>query len=292
MDNAIQIPWGFGLGSFAATGAQLASTIGGHTTPKEALSNIISIGLDSFLPLPFSRISPIDEPAAFLMDTATPSAFRPFLEFVMNKDGLGREIYNNRQSRAGDAYTGGDNIPEMYKQAARFLFDATNGGIDWSPNTMYFFANNYADGIMRGISGVSGLAMSATGFKEFDPKRDSIVFESFFGSPSNFDARQFSNVENKIKDIERRMNTLKSNNPVGYSEYLQDNPTHKYLVDYYNSQVNGQLRDIRKMMNDIRINREYTPKERGEMLDNLKPIQNLVKRNLLTAFEQISELTP
>jgi len=292
MDNAIQIPWGFGLGSFAATGAQLASTIGGHTTPKEALSNIISIGLDSFLPLPFSRISPIDEPAAFLMDTATPSAFRPFLEFVMNKDGLGREIYNNRQSRAGDAYTGGDNIPEMYKQAARFLFDATNGGIDWSPNTMYFFANNYADGIMRGISGVSGLAMSATGFKEFDPKRDSIVFESFFGSPSNFDARQFSNVENKIKDIERRLNTLKSNNPVGYSEYLQDNPTHKYLVDYYNSQVNGQLRDIRKMMNDIRINREYTPKERGEMLDNLKPIQNLVKRNLLTAFEQISELTP
>ena len=292
MDNAIQIPWGFGLGSFAATGAQLASTIGGHTTPKEALSNIISIGLDSFLPLPFSRISPIDEPAAFLMDTATPSAFRPFLEFVMNKDGLGREIYNNRQSRAGDAYTGGDNIPEMYKQAARFLFDATNGGIDWSPNTVYFFANNYADGIMRGISGISSLAMSATGFKEFDPKRDSIVFESFFGSPSNFDARQFSSVENQIKDIERRMNTLKSNNPVGYSEYLQDNPTHKYLVDYYNSQVNGQLRDIRKMMNDIRINREYTPKERGEMLDNLKPIQNLVKRNLLTAFEQISELTP
>lgn len=292
MDNAIQIPWGFGLGAFAATGAQLASTIGGHTTPKEALSNVISIGLDSFLPLPFSRISPIDDPAAFLMDTATPSAFRPFLEFVMNKDGLGREIYNNRQSRAGDAYTGGDNIPEMYKQAARFLFDATNGGIDWSPNTMYFFANNYADGIMRGVSGVSSLAMSVTGYKEFDPKRDSIVFESFFGSPSNFDARQFSSVENQIKDIERRMNTLKSNNPAGYSDYLQNNPTHKYLVDYYNSQVNGRLRDIRKMMNDIRINREYTPKERGEMIDNLKPVQNLIKRNLLTAFEQISDLKP
>lgn len=292
MDNAIQIPWGFGLGAFAATGAQLASTIGGHTTPKEALSNVISIGLDSFLPLPFSRISPIDDPAAFLMDTATPSAFRPFLEFVMNKDGLGREIYNNRQSRAGDAYTGGDNIPEMYKQAARFLFDATNGGIDWSPNTLYFFANNYADGIMRGVSGVSSLAMSVTGYKEFDPKKDSIIFESFFGSPSNFDARQFSSVENQIKDIERRMNTLKSNNSAGYSDYLQNNPTHKYLVDYYNSQVNGQLRDIRKMMNDIRINREYTPKERGEMIDNLKPVQNLIKRNLLTAFEQISDLKP
>ena len=292
MDNAIQIPWGFGLGAFAATGAQLASTVGGHTTPKEALSNVLAIGLDSFLPLPFSRISPLDDPAAFLMDTATPSAFRPFLEFVMNKDGLGREIYNNRQSRAGDAYTGGDNIPQMYKSAARFLFDATTGGIDWSPNTMYFFANNYADGIMRGISGLTGLTMSVTGYKDFNPKTDSIAFESFFGSPSNFDARQFSNVENQIKDIERRLKTLKETNPDGYARYVRDNPTYQDLVDYYNSEVNRDLRDIRKDMNDIRINPSLTPKERSELLDNYKPVQNLIKRNLLTAFEQISDLKP
>jgi hypothetical protein len=292
MDNAIQIPWGFGLGAFAATGAQLASTIGGHTTPKEAMSNVLAIGLDSFLPLPFSRISPLDDPAAFLMDTATPSAFRPFLEFVMNKDGLGREIYNNRQSRAGDAYTGGDNIPQMYKSAARFLFDVTTGGIDWSPNTMYFFANNYADGIMRGISGLTGLTMSVTGYKEFNPKTDSIAFESFFGSPSNFDARQFSNVENRIKDIERRLKTLKETNPDGYARYVRDNPTYQDLVDYYNSEVNRDLRDIRKDMNDIRINPSLTPKERSELIDNYKPVQNLIKRNLLTAFEQISDLKP
>ena len=60
-DNPIQLPWGFGLGAFAATGAQLA---GAASSPSnnlgDAMANIVNIGLDSFLPLPVSRMSPID----------------------------------------------------------------------------------------------------------------------------------------------------------------------------------------------------------------------------------------
>jgi hypothetical protein len=109
----------------------------------------LSVMMDSFLPLPVSRINMFDNFPAWLMDSALPSAARPLFEWQMNIDALGREIYNNRQTRVGDAYTGGDNIPELYKSAARTLADVTNGAIDWSPNTLYFFANNYADGPMR-----------------------------------------------------------------------------------------------------------------------------------------------
>jgi hypothetical protein len=114
------------------------------------------------------------------MDSATPSAFRPFMEYVMNVDSLGREIYNNRQSRAGNAYTGGDNIPEGYKSASRMLFDITQGGIDVSPNSLYFFASNYVDGVARLGNGAYNLGLAATGEKAFNPKTDTILFDRVF----------------------------------------------------------------------------------------------------------------
>ena len=79
------------------------------------------------------------------------AAIQPASSYLVNQSriGLGREIYNNRQSRNNDAYTGGDNIPEFFKDAARLLYNMSDGKIDVSPNTMYFFANNYLDGVSR-----------------------------------------------------------------------------------------------------------------------------------------------
>jgi hypothetical protein len=39
-DFVVQLPWGFGLGAFAAAGAQLAAVIGGRHTLQDALSNV------------------------------------------------------------------------------------------------------------------------------------------------------------------------------------------------------------------------------------------------------------
>ena len=285
VETPIQIPWGFGLGAFAAAGGQLASIGMGNTTIKEALTNIALIGMDSFLPLPVSRINPMEQPAAWLMDSALPSALRPFLEWTMNLDGLGREIYNNRQSRYGDAYTGGDNIPEMYKSAARMLYNATSGGVDVSPNTLYFFANNYLDGVSRLGAGAMNIGMVAAGEKEFNPKTDTILFDSFFGAPSNIDARQFSNAEKKIESIKKRMETLKVNNPERYADYISENPTHRLIVDTYNRQVNQTLRDLREQANKYRRMQGLSVKERTELVKNIVSAQNLVKRNILNMMD-------
>jgi hypothetical protein len=284
-DIIFQMPWGFGLGAFAAAGAQIASVGLGNTSVKDVLTNTFLIGMDSFLPLPVSRISPMDQPAAWLMDSALPSALRPFLEWTMNVDGLGRQIYNNRQSRFGDAYTGGDNIPEMYKAAARMFYEATNGAVDWSPNTMYFFANNYLDGVTRLGHGTYNIALVGTGNKEFNPKTDTLVFDSFFGAPSNIDAREFSNVENKILDIKKRLNSLADNNPDQYAKYVEKNPMHLALVSSYDQQVNQTLRDLREQANVYRRMQGLTPKERNELVKSTVQMQNLVKRNLLDTFE-------
>jgi hypothetical protein len=256
----------------------------GNNSVKDTLLNIKDVGLDSFLPLPASRINMWDNPAAWAMDSATPSLFRPFFEYAMNMDGLGREIYNNRQTRSGDAYTGGDNIPELYKDAAKLLANVTNGAVDFSPNTMYFFANNYADGLTRLIHNSYNIGMVAAGQKEFNPKTDTLAFDSFFGAKSNFDAREFSKIENQIKDKERKLNMFK-NDPERYMDYVSANPFDQGIVDMYNKGVNGDLKKARELANKYRAMPGLTPKERKELLDNVKEQQNLIKRNLIISFK-------
>jgi hypothetical protein len=285
-DVIIQIPWGFGLGAFASAGAQIASIASGRTSLLDAFGNIIVTGLDSFMPLPVSRISPIDNFPAFAMDSVTPSMFRPFFEYVMNLDGLGRQIYNNRQSRFGDAYTGGDNIPEMYKKAARELFDATNGAVDWSPNTMYFFANNYFDGIAKMASSATNVGLTVAGAKEFDPKSDMVFISSFIGSKSNIDAREFSSIEKQVKKMEQRINSLRDR-PEQLEKFMEDNPNAYSAVQFYNMQVNGTLRNIRTMANKVRANKDLTIMERKEQLKQLNDMSSLVKHRLVEAFDTL-----
>jgi hypothetical protein len=285
-DLIIQIPWGFGLGAFASAGAQIASIASGRTSLLDAFGNILVTGADSFMPLPVSRISPIDNFPAFAMDSVTPSMFRPFFEYVMNLDGLGREIYNNRQSRFGDAYTGGDNIPEMYKKAARELFDATNGAVDWSPNTMYFFANNYFDGMAKMASSATNVGLTVAGAKDFDPKNDMVFLSSFIGSKSNIDAREFSSIEKQVKAMEQRINSLKDR-PEQLEKFMEDNPTAYPAVQFYNMQVNGTLRNIRAAANKVRANKDLTIMERKEQLKQLNDMSSLVKHRLVEAFDML-----
>lgn len=286
-DIILQLPWGFGMGTFAAAGAQVASIFAGRNSVADALSNIATTALDSYLPLPVSKINMVDNFPAWALDSVAPSAVRPFFEYVMNLDGLGREIYNNRQSRYGDAYTGGDSIPELYKSAARTLFNVTNGAVDWSPNTMYFFANNYVDGMAKALTGVSNLGLTLTGKKEVDMKNDVPFLSSFLGSKSNVDAREFSNAEARIKGMEKRINALKDK-PEMFGEYMQNHAQDYYLVQYYNSAVNGSLRDLRATANTIRTNKDMTILERKQRLDEVVKLQNMVKRNILNSFESIT----
>jgi hypothetical protein len=288
-DIIFQIPWGFGLGAFASAGAQIMAFGSGNNSIKDTFNNIKDVGFDAFLPLPASRINMWENPAAWAMDSVTPSLFRPFFEYAMNLDGLGREIYNNRQTRSGDAYTGGDSIPELYKDAAKLLANITNGGIDWSPNTMYFFANNYADGLTRLIHNSYNIGMVGTMQKDFNPKTDTLAFDMFFGAKSNFDAREFSKMENMIKDKERKLNMFK-NDPERYMEYIAENPYDQGLVDMYNKGVNGDLKKARELANRYRAMPDLTIKERKELLDNIKEQQNLIKRHLIEVFKAYDDL--
>jgi hypothetical protein len=282
-----QIPWGFGLGAFAAAGAQVAGVVGGSQKISEALANIfVSIALDSFVPIPVSRIpiSDLSNIPNWALDTAAPSIVRPILEFAMNMNGLGHNINSAAQRRLGDAYTGGDNIPEAWKDFAVWAHDSTDGYIDVSPNTMYFLANSYADGVSRIGETLYGLTDIGQGRKDFSLKTDLPLFGSFFGSRSSFDAREFANVEKEIKRREKILNDFKSQ-PTKFAEYTVRHPMDEAVIEIYNKMLNKELNPLRAQDKNIRLDRNLSPADRKDLLKMNQLQENLIKRQMIDAFK-------
>jgi hypothetical protein len=283
-DSFLQLPWGFGLGAFLAMGAQVGGMAMGRSSLADGLANATTIGLDSFLPLPVARFNPANNFPAWMLDSLAPNMVRPFLEYTMNVDTFGREIYNNRMSRYGDAFTGGRHVPELYSQAARKLFEVTNAQVDVSPNTMYFFANNYIDGLSRIVHNGHGLFLTLGGTKEFDPKRDLVFMDSFFGRKSSFDAREFAEVEKTIQEKEQRLRTVRDR-PELMQRYLESNPNDPALVYIYNKLKNQQLKAIREEMNKVKAS-DLTAKERQERLRDLERLRDMTMRSIIDTFNQ------
>ena len=284
-ETPIQIPWGFGLGSFAAAGAQLASVASGQQKAGDALANVfLQVSLDSFVPIPVSRMKPADNPLAFAIDSIAPSTVRPVIEFLINKNGLGQDIYNSASGRRlGDAFLGGDKIPEMYKNAAAALWDATDGAINISPNTMYFLSNSYADGPARVFEGAFGITDTITGRKEFSAKTDLPLIGSFFGAESNIDSREWVSVK---KQIEQKVEDVKSAKlePERYARYTSHRPFDEMIVELYNKDT-AKLNKLGETMNKIRLEKGLSPKEKQEILKVYTLEQNIIKRSLIEQYK-------
>ena len=285
-ENPIQLPWGYGLGAFAAVGSQIASMLDpkNPTRTVDSLGNMATIMLDSFMPLPFSRIPISEKPGQMAFDSITPSVLRPMFEYYMNVDALGHQIYNNRQTKYGDAYTGGDNIPESFKYAAKLLADSTNGAINWSPNTMYFFFNNYADGASSLANSPINMALWLSGKKDFNAHTDTMIFDSFFGTRSNVDARQWSKVEEDLKDRSEKIKMFK-NDPVMYAKYLSSHPFDAMLTRMYDGDVNGRLKELRADANKWRTMPGLDMKTRAMLVKNAVMQENLIKYSLVQKYK-------
>jgi hypothetical protein len=288
-DKVFQVPWGFGLGAFAAAGAQLAAVAGGNGTMGDAMRNIFTqISLDSFVPIPVSRMKFSDDPLMWAVDSALPSFMRPAVEFSVNINGIGQTIYNDSNRRMGDAYLGGDNIPQVYKEIAEYLNEKTLGAIDWSPNSLYFLTNSYMDGPARALLELpTNLYDLSSGRKEFTPK-DMPFIGSFVSSESNIDAREFAEYEKDILKKEKIIKGFEENNPDRLDDYLDKYPFDDMLVKEYRHGLT-KLNKLRKEANEIRRDYASDPKERNLLIKENKAEQNLYKNDLLDGFKSYKE---
>jgi len=287
-EEMLSIPWGFGLGGFAALGSQMAlKAINDKMTTKQMFGNMLDITLDSFLPLPVSRMNPSENVGMYVLDSVTPSALRPMIEYYMNVNSFGYAIYNNRQSRNGFAYTGGDNIPQAYKDAAQLMNEITDYNVDVSPNVLYFFANNYFDGWSRMLHSLreTDLLMSGESKADLDTiSKATMVLDSFISKRSLVDQREYSKAEKEIKNIERRLTQSMKRSPEEGFEFIDRNPEAPILVESY-KEIKKQLDKLAKRKNDIREMKDLTPKMKSEELEDLKYFENALRRQLLFLYE-------
>ena len=283
-DKFMQIPWGFGLGAFASAGAQIMALASGNQSVGDAGVNLSRIYLDSFLPLPISQINPTDKPLQWVFDSIMPSALRPPLEFMMDTDSLGRQIYNNRQSKYGEAYTGGINVPEMYRDLTRKIVTLTNGEVNVQPDTLYFFANNYVDGFSKLVHGLYGTGLALQGEKTINWKTDIPGFSSFLGKQGNIDAREY---ENSRAAIEKAAGILRmfESRPEEYQAYIRRNPAAASIVQMFNATESAlkPLQQADKQVNAMDVSAD----QRKEYHDQLVLLQNMYRRNFLDTLKSL-----
>ncbi len=280
-NDYFQIPWGWGLGAFGSFGAQMGGVMFGESSLKEAIFNTIPVALESYLPIPAPKYSPLDHPLAFTIGSVTPTFVRPFIEYGFNVDEFGREIYKDRMSQFGDAYSGGENLPELYGAASRTLADATNGSISIEPNTLHFFANSYLDGLARIAHNTYGSALTVAGQKDFDPKQDlGGIADSFIGKSSSYDSREYQDFKAKIQ---RQQGVLKMyrDHPEQYDRYIESHPNAEMIDSLYNSLENGALKQVRAQLNSIRDDTSISPKDKADQIKELQVQRDMLIRSFL-----------
>jgi hypothetical protein len=285
----LQIPWGFGLGSLGAIGAQLSALAHGHITTAAAVDNIIHAASGSFLPIQPSQINITQGTGSafsFLLDSIMPSPIRPILEYAMNQDSMGNEIFNSTQGKYSNVFTGGQNIPQGYKDTAIMLAKITGYKLAVSPNTLYFFATNYADAIGRVSNFGYDIKLVANGEKSFDMKKDIPISDSFVGKASNVDAREFQSVQHQIKQKEQLLNSLKLD-PESYIKYMTEHPAEQFLVSRFNTLSNGELKRIQTDKKAIQYNQQMTPKQKEDQLKLYQYYEDALKRNLIDSFRSL-----
>jgi hypothetical protein len=283
-----QIPWGFGLGAFAATGAQVAALVTNGQSLKDFLGNTATIAADSYLPLPVARYNPIDSPFNWLISSIMPTYLRPFYEHNVNMSGLGQAIHRDYYNRYGPALAGSENIEEMYRYIAVGIRNATGGRYQPEPGEIRYFLTAYIDGIAAIASDFTNLGLVASGDKGFDPKTDLIILDSYIGNKISPDLVQFGKARPRIEALKRGYDSAISSPDPAYRErFLRDNPNAPVIVYIYNQQL-AAMRRFRQQTTAPEVFAQ-TPKERKELVKEFNKTRDVLMGQVGGLYEQYQE---
>jgi len=309
-DEFLLIPWGFGFGpSTEALGAQFAAFAMGHVKGSDFMTNTALIAAESYLPLQPAKFNPFD-PTQGAQDvsknlllggiyTFTPDLLRLPIEYVSNVNKLGQRILTKTESKYGDAYLNVDRLPEFYNDMAQGIANVGEKmGWDWqgSPETYYFLLNNLVYGLASTAANLYSLALTVTGQKEFEPKRDLFLFTSFFGKRPNPDARQYERVKyeiEKLQDIvkQKEVENITAPSKNSLAKFNVENPEVYGLIEYYKSNVAliNELREKRKEVSGEVVPGTADLAERKRLYKYYNDQLNVAKANMVVYYNSMQE---
>jgi hypothetical protein len=129
-----------------------------------------------------------------------------------------------------------------------------------------------------------GLQLTMRGQKEFDAKRDTVFFDSFLSKASDIEQREYSDAVKKIENENRRLSLFKDTNPMVYNEVIAENPAILATIEQYNK-MKSALNKLNQRGNEIRKMQGLSPKQRKDLLEQIKTQQLMYKRSIARMIE-------
>ena len=199
------------------------------------------------------------------------------MEMLTNTSGFGYQIYQET-NRYGQAYAGGDNVPQMYKDAAMWLSDATGKESDLSPNGLYFFSNNYLDGPGRLLHNIyeADLILKNKQIKNVNTvTKATMVLDSFISTKTEIISEDFQKTKNKLNNEFKKLASYKldaDKGKPGLSEYLAkpENASIELAETTWNQQIAGDLQNLQSELNALRVASEIPLKIRNQKIKDKK----------------------
>ena len=288
-DKYLQIPWGFGIGSFGAMGAQVAALGYGDQSKLEFLGNTATIVTDSYLPLPVARYNPFDENFfTWASSSLLPTAIRPMYELNVNMNGLGQRIYRSYYNKYGPSYAGSENIEEIYRDAALLIRDISMGEYRPEPNEIRYVATSYLDGIAALSADFYSWNLLASGAKDLDVKTDLVVVDNFIGNKIRPSMPKFQEANKELQDFKEKYNSFVNDpDPARAAEFRAKYPNADAIVLLYNRHTSN-MSQFREITNYEEVHAD-SPRERKRIKEKNDVSRDVLMDQVTALYETFKE---
>ena len=252
--EGIRIPLGFGIARLANTLAVSTRRFtNGTDDGGRFASNLLNHGIISgFSPLQPSDVDISKDPAAWLVNTASPQVVKPIIQLAMNKNYRGAPIYDDGSYRGPgelDYNSGYESTPDTYKHIVKALYDGTGGRVDIAPETIQFLWNSALGGAGQDVVNVVETVLDQTGLGNKSTAswyKSAPVLGGFIQSLPSVDRERYQ--QNK-ENTAHRYNQL-----VDAAQRGKDHGKYQdaaYWHEYYKA-TEKQIRKLRKARKELK----------------------------------------
>lgn len=274
--------FGFGPGGFMALGAQMSALLHGDQPVSDFSKNSLNTILSMFTPITPAQIDVTKDFTKWFLATFSPSLFKPIVEYAQNLTAIDTEIYNAHPSRFSEIYSGGKNVPDMYKQLSKWWLETT--GEEVAPNKMYFFASHFAQAVNDVAVMGFDIKSALLGDKNAEDINWKPLAGSFISRVGNTDAREYADLEPAILEAQHRLSMFETDRPIA-EKLRAEHPDDAKIVGIYNS-TKYQIQQYQTMRNQL--NRSNLPlKLKRERLDEVEAAMNKLKYATVSAIKQV-----
>jgi len=273
--------FGFGPGGFMALGAQMSALLHGDQSVGEFSKNALNTIVSMFTPITPAQIDMTQDFTKWFIATFSPSMIKPIAEYAQNRTSIDTEIYNAHPSRFSEIYSGGKNVPDMYKDLSKWWIDTS--GEEVAPNKMYFFASHFAQAVNDVATAGYDIKSILAGDKDVKDINWKTVAGSFVSRVGNTDSREYAEIGPMIEEAQHRLSMFETDRNTA-EKLRAKHPDDALIVTIYNS-TKYQLQQYQAMRNQLNRS-NMPPKDKQERLDQIEAAMDKLKYGTVSAIKK------